>query len=35
MQTNTQSKEKDKKQMISLLLIIGSILAGFFITMDQ
>ncbi len=35
MQTTPQDKEKNQKQMISLVLIILSILIGFFFTMDQ
>ncbi len=35
MQTTPQEKEKNKKQIISLVLISLSILIGFFFTMDQ
>ena len=35
MQTLLKDKEKNKKQMISLILLCLSILIGFFFTMDQ
>ena len=35
MQTTQQDKEKNQKQVISLILLIASILLGFFITIDQ
>lgn len=35
MQTTAQEKEKNKRQMISLVFICLSILIGFFFTMDQ
>lgn len=35
MQTTLQDKEKNRKQMISLVLLASSIVIGFFFTMDQ
>lgn len=35
MQTTLQDKEKNKKQIISLVLLILSIIIGFFFTIDQ
>lgn len=35
MQTNHQDTEKNKKQIISLILVSLSIIIGFFFTIDQ
>lgn len=35
MQTTLQDKEKNRKQMISLVLLASSIVIGFFFTIDQ
>jgi hypothetical protein len=34
MQTTSQEKEKNKKQMISLILLVCTIIIGFFFTID-